>query len=89
MTDKFLTDHLKFWKDSGIPAPGNELQSIQGWLTYLGEHGAEQTKDTMRKRMILLMEAANDLYEEGPAAEDAAGIYDNRPDLRPAPELGR
>jgi hypothetical protein len=80
---QYLIDHLRLWKDSGIPAPANELQSIQGWLRYLGEHGAEGTKDAMRKRMILLMQAANELHDLGPEAEDAAGIYDNRPEMRP------
>lgn len=84
MSDRdFLVKHLKLWKDAGIPAPANELQSIQGWLRYLGQHGAEETKSAMRKRMVLLMQAANDLYKEGPEAEDAVGIYDNRPEMRP------
>lgn len=83
---QFLIDHLKLWKDSGVPAPANELQSIQGWLRCLGENGAEKTADIMRKRMLLLMEAANDLHALGPEAEDAAGIYDNRPDMRPPVE---
>ena len=87
MSDDFLNEHLKLWQDSGIPAPANELQSIQGWLQYLGQHGAEETKSAMRKRMVLLMQAANDLYKEGPEAEDAVGIYDNRPDMRPKNEL--
>ena len=79
----FLREHLRLWKDSGIPAPANELQSIQAWLQYLGQHGAEETKNAMRNRMILLMQAANELHAEGPQAEDEAGIYDNRPDMRP------
>lgn len=83
MTRQFLLDHLRMWEDSGIPAPVNELQSIQSWLKYLGEHGAEETKSAMRKRMVLLMQAANELHEQGREAEDAAGIYDNRPDLKP------
>ena len=83
MSRDFLNEHLKLWKDSGIPAPANELQSIQGWLRYLGQHGAEETKSAMRKRMVLLMQAANDLYKEGPEAEDAVGIYEHRPEMRP------
>ena len=80
-TPKFLTDHLKLWEDLGIPAPVNELQSIYTWLGHLSQHGAEKTMETMRTRMLLLMRAANDLHDEGPAAEKAAGIYDNRPDM--------
>ena len=83
MPEKFLTDHLRMWKDEGIPAPLNEIQSIQSWLRYLGEHGADGTKDAMRKRMILLAQAASELHKEGPEAEAAAGIYDNRPDMKP------
>lgn len=79
--NKFLVEHLKFWEDSGIPAPANELQSIRAWLTCLAEHGAEETMTRMRSRMVLLMGAANDLHEAGPEAEDEVGIYDNRPDL--------
>lgn len=79
--NKFLAEHLKFWEDSGIPAPANELQSIQSWLSYLARNGAEETMKTMRSRMVLLMGAANDLHEAGPEAEDEVGIYDNRPDL--------
>lgn len=82
MSRDFLQAHLKLWKDSGIPAPANELQSIQGWLQYLGRHGAEETKSAMRKRMILLMQEAHTLYDEGPEAEDAAGIYEHRPEMR-------
>lgn len=74
----FLFEHLKLWKDEGIPAPENELQSISTWLSYLGMHGAEATKDTMRARMLLLMEAANTLYALGPEAEDKVGIYEKR-----------
>lgn len=81
--DKFLTDNLRMWKDEGIPAPLNELQSIAAWLQCLGEHGLEGTKTRMRARMALLMGAAADLRNEGREAEDAAGIYDNRPDMRP------
>lgn len=83
---KFLNDHLKLWMDSVVLAPLNEAQSIQAWLRVLGEHGAEETKNRMRARMLLLAEAARKLYEAGPEAEDEAGIYENRPDLRPRPE---
>lgn len=75
--------HLKLWADSGIPAPANEVNSIQGWLRFLGSHTKEETLSTMRQRMVLLMQAANEVYAEGPSVEDAIGIYDNRPDLRP------
>lgn len=84
--DKLMADHLRIWKDSGVPAPLNELQSIQAWLQTLGEHGAEETMNRMRARMIMLMKAANELHKAGPEAEDAAGIYDNRPELRPKDE---
>lgn len=79
----FLREHLKLWKDAGIPAPANELQSIQGWLRYIGKNGVEETKKAMRNRMIILMEAANELHAEGQEAENAAGIYDDRPDMGP------
>lgn len=85
--DKFLTDNLRMWKDLGIPAPLNELQSIDAWQRYLMDNGAEATIDAMVKRKTLLIEAANALAEAGPEAEAAAGIYDNRPDLRPDPDL--
>lgn len=78
---EYLREHLILWKDSGIPAPANELQSIAGWLQFLGEHGEAKTKDAMNKRIILLEQAAIELYEEGPEAEAAAGIYKNRPEL--------
>jgi hypothetical protein len=79
MSRKFLEDHLKLWKDLGIPAPENELQSIDAWLHHLCQHGEEETKKAMRKRMILLLQAANDLHARGPEAEDAAGIFERRP----------
>lgn len=79
--DKFLIDHLKLWKQEGIPAPINELNSIAGWLEFLGKHGEEATKTTMRTRMLLLMTAASDLHKSG--KEDEFGIYENRPDLKP------
>lgn len=81
--DEFLIAHLKLWKDEGIPAPANELQSIQAWLACLGAHGAEETANRMRIRMTLLMRAAMDLHTSGVEAEDAAGIYTNRPEMRP------
>jgi hypothetical protein len=83
ITDPFLVEHLKMWKDSGIPGPVNELQSIAAWLRMSGTCTLKELQDTMRKRMILLMDASHDLYDEGRAAEDIAGIYDNRPDLKP------
>ena len=75
--------HLKLWAESGIPAPVNEGNSIQAWLRFLGCHTKEETLDAMRQRMILLMQAANEVHKEGPDVENALGIYDNRPDLRP------
>jgi len=76
--DRFLTDHLRLWKDLGVPAPVNELQSIQAWLRHLGEHGPEKTKHAMRGRMTLLTKASIELHKAGPEAEDAAGIYNER-----------
>jgi hypothetical protein len=76
-TNAMLYAYLVFWKELNIPAPLNELQSIQGWLRYLGEHGLGATKSAMRKRMILLQNAAMDLHEAGKEAEDKAGIYQN------------
>jgi hypothetical protein len=81
--DSFLTDHLRMWKDEGVPAPVNELQSIAAWLRTLGELGAEKTIEAMRSRMLLLMEAAQELHNAGPAGEAAAGIYDKRPEAKP------
>ncbi len=79
----YLIKHLKLWKDEGMDAPTNELQSIQCWLSCLCQHGAEETIRRMRSRIILLGNAANRLHNEGREAEEAAGIYANRPDLRP------
>jgi hypothetical protein len=76
-TNAMLYAYLVFWKELNIPAPLNELQSIQGWLRHLGEHGLGATKSAMRKRMILLQNAAMDLHEAGKEAEDKAGIYQN------------
>lgn len=80
--DDFLNQHLRVWRDSGVSAPLNELQSIDCWLRYLGEHGQEKTIETMQLRMMLLQDAAEKLHALGPEAEDAAGIYANRPEMR-------
>lgn len=74
--DTFLTDRLRMWKDEGVAAPLNELQSIQAWLRCLGEYGATETAQRMRGRMLLLMKVAGASHEAGPLAEDAAGIYE-------------
>lgn len=79
----FMRTHLKLWKEEVKDGPINELASIQAWLLTLSKNGAEETANIMRTRMLLLMGAAEVLYHEGPAAEDKAGIYENRPDLRP------
>jgi hypothetical protein len=73
--DAFLTDQLRMWRDEGLPAPSNELQSIQAWLAHMGRYGADKTAAAMRGRMTLLMMSANALQQAGPEAEDAAGIY--------------
>lgn len=73
--------HLKLWAESNIPAPENELQSIQAWLRFSGSHTKEEIQNAMRKRMVLLMEAAQEVYDEGPEEEDRLGIYDNRPEM--------
>ena len=78
MTDfNFLTNYLRMWKAEGIEAPKNELQSLSAWLAYLGQHGAEKTKETMRTRMFLLTKTVDVLSEQGSKAEVVAGIYDN------------
>lgn len=77
----YVRAHLKFWAESGVPAPENEIQSIQSWLRYSGGHTKEEMQDTMRQRLILLGKEAQAVYAEGPEAEDAIGIYDNRPDI--------
>ena len=82
--DKFLADHLRMWKDEGVPAPVNEIQSIHAWWGMLKTHGEEETKKRMAARLILLQNAAEDLNARGPEAEAEAGIYDNRADLRPS-----
>lgn len=76
--DSFLSKHLRLWKDEGVPSPSNELQSIQAWLSCLGQHGKDETANRMRARMVLLANAANTLHKAGREAEDAAGIYDQR-----------
>jgi len=77
----FLIEHLKMWKDEGVPAPVNELQSIAAWLRE-SSYGLEQMQDKMRQRMLLLMEAAEALDEQhGIDGAVLAGIYANRPDL--------
>ena len=76
-----VRSHLKLWKESGINAPINEGNSIQAWLRFLGSHTKEETLSAMRQRMILLMNAAQEVYNEGPETEDELGIYDNRPDM--------
>jgi len=81
--EPFLEEHLKLWKDTGAPAPRNELQSIQAWLRTTCDVDYEGLKDMMRKRMILLMQAANELHAAGPEAEKTAGIYDEAPEMRP------
>ena len=85
-TDSFLAEHLKMWKDSGIPAPLNELQSIAAWLRASASMSKEELQKAMRARMYLLMDASQELHAEGRAMEDLVGIYDNRPDLRPEDE---
>ena len=85
----FLREHLVMWASSGIPAPVNELQSIHGWLGYLNK-GVKETAKAMRNRMLLLMQAANELHAEGEAAENAVGIYNKRQriDFEDGPALG-
>ena len=77
--DRFLTDNLRMWKDSGVPGPTNEIQSINAWMTTLRDHGAEETLRRMAGRLVLLQREAVKLHELGPEAEDEAGIYDERP----------
>ena len=84
--DEFLTDHLRMWKDSGVPAPVNEVASIQAWMGTLKHKGAEETLRCMGARLVLLNRAAQELHAAGPEAEAEAGIYDNRPDQRPNTE---
>jgi hypothetical protein len=79
--EDFLVDHLKMWKDSGVPAPVNELQSIATWLRE-SSYGLEQMQNKMRQRMLLLMKTANALDKQhGIDGAVLAGIYANRPDL--------
>ena len=77
----YVRAHLKFWAESGVPAPESEIQSIQAWLRYSAGHTIEEMKDTLRQRMMLLMEAAEEVYAAGPSEEDRIGIYNNRPDI--------
>jgi len=79
--EDFLIEHLKMWKDEGVPAPVNELQSIAAWLRESG-HGLKEMQDKMRRRMLLLMKTAGALDEQhGIDGAVLAGIYANRPDL--------
>lgn len=79
--EDFLIDHLKMWKDEGVPAPVNELQSIATWLRE-SSYGLKQMQDKMRMRMLLLMKTANALDEQHNIdGAVLAGIYANRPDL--------
>jgi len=75
--DAFLTDNLRMWKASGIPAPLNEIQSINAWMERLKDVGAEETLKSMAARLVLLNRAAQELHAAGPEAEKTAGIYDN------------
>ena len=77
----YVRAHLKFWVESGVPAPASEINSIQSWLRFSCGHTMEEMQDTLRQRMMLLMKAAEEVNKEGPEAEDAAGIYDNRPNM--------
>lgn len=78
--DDFLIDHLKMWKDEGVPAPVNELQSIAAWLRE--SCNVKEMQDKMRKRMLMLMTVAGALDEQhGVDGAVLAGIYANRPDL--------
>ena len=77
----YVRAHLKFWAESGIPAPESEINSIQSWLRFSARHTMEEMQDTLRQRMMLLMKAAEEVYKEGPESEDAVGIYNNRPDI--------
>ena len=79
--EDYVRAHLKFWKESNIPAPESEINSIQAWLGYSSGRTIEEMQDTLRARLILLMEAAERVYAEGPEAEDTVGIYDNRPNM--------
>lgn len=76
----FLIEHLKCWKDEGIPAPVNELQSIAAWLRTSCD-GLKPMQNSMRMRMLLLMKTAHHLHDKGLEEELKAGIYENRPDM--------
>lgn len=73
-----LATHLKMWVGQGIAAPANELQSIQSWLQVLGAQGPVETKRIMQKRMILLTQAATEIYNAGSEEEDRLGIYSEK-----------
>lgn len=77
----YVRAHLKFWAESGIPAPESEINSIQAWLRFSSGHTMEEMQDALRQRLMLLMEAAQEVHQEGPAEEDRLGIYANRPDI--------
>ena len=77
----YVRAHLKFWAETGLSAPKSEINSIQAWLYFTSGHTLEEVQDTMRARLSLLMEAAEEVYAGGAEAEDAVGIYDNRPDM--------
>lgn len=74
--------HLCFWAESKIPAPENEIQSIQAWLKFSGTNTKEQMQTAMRQRLLLLAKEAQNVYNEGPDEEDRIGIYNKRPDLK-------
>lgn len=78
-TRDHLNAHLKCWKRLGVPAPTNELQSISAWLAESSR--VRNMQNMMRKRLVLLIEHANNLRLKGIKAEIEAGIYDERPDL--------
>lgn len=75
----FLIEHLKMWKDSGVPAPVNELQSIAAWLRETSD--VKKMQNSMRNRMLILMKAATAINDKGIDYEILTGIFDNRPDL--------
>lgn len=80
--EDYLRSHLKFWKESNVPAPASEINSVQAWLSHSSDcRDLEQMQDTLRARLILLMKAAEEVYAEGTAEEDRLGIYANRLDM--------
>lgn len=78
-TEDFLVEYLQCWRDEGVPAPLNELQSIASWLRETVN--VEEMQRKMRCRMVLLMNATRAINSRGIDAEVLAGIYKNRPDL--------